>query len=412
MREDCMKAQVGLAGGPLNGVRILAVEQFGAGPFATMYLADMGAEVIKIEDPVTGGDVGRYIPPVQTGSDSLYFQTFNRGKRSIALDLRTPAGREVFDRLVGTADAVFNNLRGDLVESMDLTYQTLGVINRRIVCTSLSAYNRHGAYRAYPGYDALMQAQAGWADLTGPPSGPPVKSGLSMVDYAAGLVAALGLVAAIFDAQRTGKGRDVDTSLYDVAIAMLTYPATWYLTAGVTTERQPMSAHPSIVPFQFFATADGHIAVACAKEKFFRALVVAMELPALADDPRFASFAARDENRDAVLDIFENRFRERSTEAWFDCLRGVVPCAPVRPYTAALDAPETADAGMVVNYPHPNFGQIRTVAAPVTLDGFDPVYARAPGLGGDRMDLLNEMGYDEAEIAALMQRGAFGTFGQ
>lgn len=403
-----MTGEVEPGRGPLAGVRILAVEQFGAGPFATMYLADMGAEVIKIEDPGTGGDVARYVPPMQTGSDSLYFETFNRGKRSIALDLRNAAGRQIFDRLVATADAVFNNLRGDLVQPMGLTYDTLGGINQRIVCASLSAYNRHGAYRAYPGYDALMQAQAGWANLTGQPGGPPVKSGLSMVDYAAGLLAALGLVAAIFDVQRTGMGRDVDTSLYDVAIGMLTYPATWYLSAGVTAERQPMSAHPSIVPFQFFPTADGYIAVACAKEKFFRALTVAMDLGTLNDDPRFASFSARDEYRDTLLPILENRFRERTTQAWLDRLRGLVPCTPVRPYTEALDAPETADSGMVVGYQHPVFDQVRTVGAPVVFGAFDPSYRRAPELDADRSCLLDELGYDDAEIALLTQQGAFG----
>lgn len=390
-------------------MRILAVEQFGAGPFATMYLADMGAEVIKIEDPGTGGDVGRYVPPVQTGSDSLYFETFNRGKRSIALDLRNPAGRQVFERLVGSADVVFNNLRGDLVQPMGLTYETLSVINQRIVCASLSAYNRHGVYAAYPGYDALMQAQAGWADLTGEPDDPPVKSGLSMVDYAAGLVTALAIVAAIVDVQRTGRGRDVDTSLYDVAIAMLTYPATWYLSAGVTVERRPMSAHPSIVPFQFFPTADGYIAVACAKEKFFRALIVAMDLPALVDDPRFALFSARNEYREALLAILESRFRERNTDAWLDRLRGIVPCAPAQPYTGALDARETADSGMIVSYPHPIFEQVRTVGAPVKFGAFNPSYSRAPELGADRGSLLEEMGYDEAEIVLLRRQGAFGS---
>lgn len=404
-----MTEQVEPGRGPLTGVRILAVEQFGAGPFATMYLADMGAEVIKIEDPGTGGDVGRYVPPVQTGSDSLYFETFNRGKRSIALDLRNPAGRQVFERLVGSADVVFNNLRGDLVQPMGLTYETLSVINQRIVCASLSAYNRHGAYAAYPGYDALMQAQAGWADLTGEPDDPPVKSGLSMVDYAAGLVTALAIVAAIFDVQRTGRGRDVDTSLYDVAIAMLTYPATWYLSASVTVERRPMSAHPSIVPFQFFPTADGYIAVACAKEKFFRALIVAMDLPALVDDPRFALFSARNEYREALLAILESRFRERNTDAWLDRLRGIVPCAPAQPYTGALDARETADSGMIVSYPHPIFEQVRTVGAPVKFGAFNPSYSRAPELGADRGSLLEEMGYDEAEIVLLRRQGAFGS---
>jgi crotonobetainyl-CoA:carnitine CoA-transferase CaiB-like acyl-CoA transferase len=298
---------------PLDGVRIVAVEQFGAGPFATLYLADLGAEVIKIEDPNMGGDVGRYIPPGQSGTDSLYFEAFNRNKRSLLLDLKNPSGQVLFRRLVAGSDAVFNNLRGDQVERLGLTYAALRDVNPRIVCASLSGYGRTGKDRKRPGYDALVQAEAGWAALTGDPDGPPVKSGLSLADYSAGLMAALGLMVALFNAQRTGHGCDVDTSLYDVALAMLTYPATWYLSAGIDSPRAAMSAHPSVVPFQFFATADSYIAVACPKEKFFRALAVAMDLPALLDDARFESFAARAEHRGELLDVLESRFRRHTT---------------------------------------------------------------------------------------------------
>ena len=258
---------------PLTGLRIVAVEQFGAGPFGTLLLADLGAEVIKIEDPAAGGDVGRSVPPGASGGSSLYFEAFNRGKRSLALDLTSAAGREVFSRLVATADAVYNNLRGDLPDKLGLTYAALSEINPAIVCVSLSAYGREDPRRAEPGYDALVQAEAGWASLTGEPGGPPARSGLPMADYAAGLVAACGLLAGIVDARRTGRGRDLDTSLFDTALAMLSYQATWWLSAGIETRRLPSSAHPSIVPFQFFATADGYIAIACAKEKFFQALI-------------------------------------------------------------------------------------------------------------------------------------------
>src|SRR5437870_4894403 len=281
-----------MAGAPLNGVRIIAVEQFGAGPFGTLHLADLGADVIRIEDPSTGGDVSRYVSPGQQGTDSLYFDSFNRGKRSILLDLKQQAGQEVLQRLVASAHAVYANLRGDVVKELGLTYATLGRINPAIVCVSLSAYGRDGKRSSEPGYDPLVQAEAGWAALTGDPDSPPVKSGLSLADYAGGVMAALALMAAVFDAQRTGRGRDVDVSLYDVALAFHNYRATWYLTAGVPGERTPDSSHPSIVPFQFFATADGQVAIACAKEKFFQALVHTLALPALASDPRFSSFEA------------------------------------------------------------------------------------------------------------------------
>lgn len=393
---------------PLDGVRIIAVEQFGAGPFATLYLADLGAEVIKIEDPKMGGDVSRYIPPGQSGTNSLYFEAFNRNKRSLLLDLKNPSGQDLFRHLVASSDAVFNNLRGDQGERLGLTYAALHEINPKIVCASLSGYGRTGDGRTRPGYDALVQAEAGWASLTGDPEGPPVKSGLSLADYSAGLMAALGLMIALFNAQRTGCGCDVDTSLYDVALAMLTYPATWYLSAGIDSPRASMSAHPSVVPFQFFATADSYIAVACPKEKFFRALAAAIDLPGLLEDARFVSFGARAEHRRELLDLLETRFRLRTTEAWIERLAGEVPCAPVRSLSEALDPEGLIARNLLVSYPHPVFGTVREVGTPLKVGGFEPAYQMAPLLGHDNEEILHGLGYDDSQIGALQRQGAFG----
>lgn len=393
---------------PLAGVRIIAVEQFGAGPFATLYLADLGAEVIKIEDPHMGGDVSRYIPPGQSGTDSLYFEAFNRNKRSLLLDLKNPSGQVLFRRLAAGSDAVFNNLRGDQVERLGLTYQELRAVNPKIVCASLSGYGRTGADRTRPGYDALVQAEAGWAALTGEPDGPPVKSGLSLADYSAGLMAALGLMIALFNAQRTGHGCDVDTSLYDVALAMLTYPAAWYLSAEIESPRASMSAHPSVVPFQFFATADSYLAVACPKEKFFRALAVAIDLPELLDDSRFLSFAARAEHRAELLGMLEARFRLHTTEAWLERLGGEVPCAPVRSLAEALDPAGLTARNLLASYPHPVFGTVRAVGTPLTVGNFEPKYRMAPTLGSDNEEILRELGYDDDGIRAMCREGAFG----
>src|SRR5918994_4722888 len=393
---------------PLTGLRIVAVEQFGAGPFGTLLLADLGAEVIKIEDPAAGGDVGRSVPPGAADGSSLYFEAFNRGKHSIALDLTNPAGREVFARLVATADAVYNNLRGDLPDRLGVTYAALSEVNPAIVCVSLSAYGRDGERRAEPGYDALVQAEAGWATLTGEPSGPPARSGLPMADYAAGLVAACGLLAGIVDARRTGRGRDLDTSLFDTALAMLSYQATWWLSAGIETRRLPSSAHPSIVPFQFFATADGYIAVACAKEKFFQSLSQAIDLPELTNDSRFGTFAARHHYRDDLVHLLYQRFRERTTAAWLDRLRGQVPCAPVRELPDALEVEGLKKRGMLASYEHPRLGTVSSVGLPLQVSGFLPRYRASPPLGGDTADLLAELGYDEAAMARLLDDGAFG----
>lgn len=396
---------------PLAGVRVVAVEQYGAGPFGTMYLADLGAEIIKVEDPGTGGDVSRYIPPGRHGTDSLFFEAFNRGKRSIALDLKSSAGRSVFERLVASADAVFSNLRGDQPERLGLTYATLGRINPAIVCVALTGYGRHGPAAVLPGYDALIQAESGWAALTGAPDGPPTKSGLSLADYIAGLTAALGLTVALFDARRTGVGRDVDTNLYDSALAMLSYPATWFLSSGFASERQPMSGHPSVVPFQFFATADGHIAVATPKEKFFRVLVERMGRSDLASDPRFVDFEARREHRVALLEILSTRFAEETTASWLERLRGRIPIAPVRSLEEALDPDALRDRGMLAEYSHPSFGTVRSVGLPLTMDGYTPGYAPGPGLGADGDELLLALGLTDREIEALAEAGAFGVVG-
>src|SRR5215216_1310645 len=366
---------------PLTGLRIVAIEQFGAGPFGTLLLADLGAEVIKIEDPAAGGDVGRSVPPGAESGSSLYFEAFNRGKRSIALDLTSPAGREVFSRLVATADAVYNNLRGDLPERLGLTYAGLSEINPAIVCVSLSAYGREDARRAEPGYDALVQAEAGWASLTGEPTSPPARSGLPMADYAAGLVAACGLLAGIVDARHTGRGRDLDTSLFDTALAMLSYQATWWLSAGIETRRLPLSAHPSIVPFQFFATADGYIAVACAKEKFFQALTQVIGMAELAEDSRFTTFAARHQHRDDLTQLLSRRFRERTTAEWLDRLRGQVPCAPVRELSDGLEVEGLQQRGMLASYKHSQLGTVNSVGLPLRVSGFSPRYSTSPALG-------------------------------
>src|SRR5579862_3619302 len=222
---------------PLEGVRVLAVSQFGAGPFATLNLSDLGAEVIKIEDPTTGGDVSRYVPPYTAEGDSLYFQSWNRNKRSIALDLRSPAGMALFHDLVGVSDAVFNNLRGDQPAKLGLTHACLSRWNPKIVCCSLNAFGSEGPRAQDPGYDSLMQARTGYMSITGDPSGPPAACGVSFIDHAAGFAAALGLVSALYAAAKTGIGRDVEVSLLDTAYSMLTYLAVWNLNRGFEPQR-------------------------------------------------------------------------------------------------------------------------------------------------------------------------------
>lgn len=297
------------ADGPLAGIRVLAVEQYGAGPFASMYLSDMGAEIIKIEPPAgagrPGGDNSRHSGPYFLGEgDSQFYQTFNLGKKSVALDIRSPAGREAFEALVVTADVVLNNMRGDQPGRLKLDYASLGRINPRIICGHLSGYGREGERAAWPAYDYLLQAEAGFMHLTGEPDGPPSRMGLSVVDYFSGITLAFATSAALVGALKTGKGRDVDVTLYDVAMHQLTYPATWYLNEGTEVLRRNRSGHPSVVPCETFPTADGHIFIMCILPKFWVALCEGLGLPDLATDKRFATQPDRSSSRDALAEIF------------------------------------------------------------------------------------------------------------
>jgi crotonobetainyl-CoA:carnitine CoA-transferase CaiB-like acyl-CoA transferase len=292
-----------------------------------------------------------------------------------------------------------------------MTYEHLSAVNPRIVCVALTGYGRTGPAATLPGYDALIQAEAGWAALTGDPDGPPTKSGLSLADYVAGLTAAIGLLSGVLAARATGRGRDLDTNLYDSALAMLSYPATWYLSSGFRTTRLPLSAHPSVIPFQFFRTADGYLALACPKEKFFVALVAAMDLPGVADDPRYETFEARRGHREGLLTLLEARFLERTTAAWLEHLRGVVPIAPVRSMEEALDRDDLEARGMLAAYEHPAFGTVRSVGLPIAIGEYLPEYRRAPRLGEDTRALLSELGYTDAEVEGLARDGAFGVPG-
>jgi crotonobetainyl-CoA:carnitine CoA-transferase CaiB-like acyl-CoA transferase len=394
---------------PLDGVRVISVEQYGAGPFATLHLADLGAEVIKIENPASAGDVGRYVPPFSDGDHSLFFETFNRNKRSVDLNLTTPGGREVFDRLVGVSDAVFSNLRGDLPEQMQLRYEDLSHLNRRIVCCSLSGFGMKGPRRSEPAYDYMLQGLAGWMSLTGEPDGPPTKSGLSMVDYAAGFVAAIALLAGILAARRDGVGMDCDLSLFDTAIGLLTYPATWHLTSGWEAQRYENSAHPSIVPFQNFETADGWIVVGCAKEKFWRRLVDAIGRPDLGDDPDYTGFAQRAAHRQPLLAELSEVFRSHRTQEWLTKLEAAgVPCAPVNSLAEALADPHVKARELIVETEHPVFGRVRQVASPVRVGTERPNYRRAPFRNEDLGYVLKELlALDDVEVERLRRSGVF-----
>ena len=395
---------------PLDGIRIISIEQYGAGPFATLHLADLGAEVIKIEDPSVGGDVGRHVPPYQADDTSLFFETFNRNKKSVKLDISTAEGREVFEDLVRVSDAVFSNLRGDVHKKIKITYDDLKHINPAIVCCSLSGYGMEGPRAKDPGYDYMLQALGGWMSLTGDPDGAPTKTGLSLVDFSGGLVASGSILAGVIAARRDGVGMDCDLSLYDTAIGMLSYVATWHLSAGYEPTRTRNSAHPSLVPFQAFQASDGWFVVGCAKEKFWVRLTEALERPELATDPKFDTFDHRYENSEELLAILDEIFLTRTVTEWVDLLRGAtVPCGAVQSVEEALTDDHTIARGLVVETETPALGQVRSVASALRVGSREEPHRRAPHYDEHREEVLRDLlGYDDQRISDLDRSAAFG----
>jgi crotonobetainyl-CoA:carnitine CoA-transferase CaiB-like acyl-CoA transferase len=374
---------------PLEGVRVLTFEQFGAGPYGSMLLADLGAEVIKVENAATGGDAARHVGPhLLANGDSQYFQTWNMNKKSVTLDIKTEAGRAGFELLVRTADAVMNNLRGDQPEKLGLDYASLKHLNPRIVCLHISAYGRDNDRKAWPGYDFLMQAEAGVMGLTGEPDGPPTRVGASMVDYMTGATGATGLLACILRAQKTGIGCDVDTCLFDVALHQLAYSAIWYLNEQQVSRRQRRSAHLSVAPVQTFPTADGWIFIMCMTDKFWSNLVSVLGRPDLKAEARFATQALRLQNREVLTGVLDEELRTRPTREWIKVFAGLLPVAPVFEMDEALDAEFPRATGMVRNVPTADRPDFRVLGNPIKIDGKRLEQVAAPALGADNDAVL------------------------
>jgi crotonobetainyl-CoA:carnitine CoA-transferase CaiB-like acyl-CoA transferase len=307
---------------------------------------------------------------------------------------------------VAGADAVLNNLRGDLPTTLGLDYASLGEINPAIVCAHLSAYGRDGPRKTWPGYDYLMQAEAGYLRVTGEPDAPPARFGLSMVDMMTGLTAAFALTSGIIGARASGTGMDLDTSLFDTALHNLSYLAAWYLNAGVNQGREPRSAHPSLTPSQLYRTRDGWLFVMCNKEKFWPILCEALGHPDWAADPRFASFAARLEHRAEVTEMLDAVLMARPTAEWLELLGGIVPVAPVNDVAEALENPLIAAAGRITGFTGPDGTELlRMLAGPVRVDGAEQPRTAGPELGADTGDILRRLGLGEAEIEALRAKG-------
>ena len=368
---------------PLAGVRILAVEQYGAGPYGTQLLSELGAEVIKIEPLETGGDVSRSTGPFFLGAnDSEFFQTFSRSKKSITLNLKSDEGRADFHRLVASADSVANNLRGNQARKLGLTYDALKAIKPSIVCAHLSAYGRDNSRESWPGYDYLMQAECGFLSLTGEPGSPPTRFGLSMVDFMTGSVFAVGLLAGIVKARAEGIGADIDVSLFDVALHQLSYPAVWHMNEGFEATRLARGAHPSIAPSQLVRTRDGWGFLMCQTSKFWESFCDIAGKSHLKADPRFCSMEARRTNLPALAEEIDAIFAEHDTKWWSERLAGVIPFSAVNSVAEAISNPFIQEIGMTDRIEHPAKPDgLAMLACPIKVDGQRVPGRRAPALG-------------------------------
>lgn len=390
---------------PLAGARVLDLTTSIAGPFCAEILAALGADVIKIERPDMGDDGRAWGPPFWAGEGAM-FLAVNAGKRSLAVSLRDERGREAVLRLAGGADVFLQSLRPGLAEELGLGPEPVRARNPRLVYCSLGAYGHAGPLAREPGYDALMQAAGGLISMTGEPGRSGVRVGASLIDMGTGLWAALGILAALLERERTGAGTVVDTSLYETALAYIGYHLVGYLADGTVPEPQG-TVFPMVAPYQVFPTRDGELMIAAGNDRLYAALCRALGLPELADDPRFRTNPDRVAHREELVALLAARLREGSTAEWSERLREAgVPAAPVADVADVAAAEQTRALELLQELPHPRIPDLRLAALPLSFAGERARHRRPPPLVGEHTaEVLREAGYDDGEIAALAREG-------
>jgi crotonobetainyl-CoA:carnitine CoA-transferase CaiB-like acyl-CoA transferase len=393
---------------PLDGIKVLDVTRVLAGPWCTMTLADLGAEVWKIENPSGGDDTRSWTPPSVDGI-STYFLAANRNKKSVAVDLKTPQGRAVVAALAARADVLVANLRPSSLRSAGLDYEQASAINPRLVHCSISGYGREGPFAERPGYDFVMQAETGFMSITGEIAGEPMRLGVAFVDLAAGANATQAILAALYARERTGMGQSIDIALYDSALHFLANIASGYLNTGDNPTRFG-NAHASIVPYQLFDTADGSIALAVGNDQQYRRLCCdVLGCQELWTDARFATNALRTANREVLIPGLQAQIGGHATAELLSRLnQHGIPGGAVRSVAEAFGSPEALARDVVVTAAHPRLGEVRTVRSPLRLSGTPTVASVAPpGLGQHTGEVLARvLAYSPAQIAELERQGA------
>ena len=393
--------------GALHGHRVLDMTQVLAGPYCTMTLADMGADVIKVEGP---DRTSRRFGFPMTGKDGAAFLALNRNKRSFTVDLKDDDGRRALLDLVATADVFVENYRPGVTSRLGIDHAALAAVNPRLVYASISGFGQTGPYAQRPGYDIIAQGMSGIMSVTGEPGGPPAKAGLPVADLAAGLIGANAILAALLSRGRTGEGQHIDTSLFDAAMSMSVWESAQVWTTGEVPG--PLgSAHRGSAPYQALRAADGHLVVAANKPHFWRNLCTLLGRSDLEADPRFSTNVDRLRNVDQLVPELEAALAGRTVADWVDSLlAGNVPAGPILDYRQSLSDPHTLARGMVQELDHPVEGRVRTLGIPAKLSGTPGSLRRpAPLQGEHTVELLSELGYDRARIDRLLAQGSVRT---
>ena len=402
--------------GPLAGIRVLDLSRVLAGPWASQMFADMGADVVKIERPGEGDDTRKFGPPwirdAATGEnvDAAYYASCNRGKRSVTLDISTAEGQAIVGRLVDRSDVLVENYKVGALAKYGLDYASVAKRNPRIVYCSITGFGQTGPYRNRPGYDFLIQGMGGLMSVTGErddlPGGGPQRAGVALADILTGMYASSAIVAALYRREKTGNGQFIDLALLDSQVATLANQGMNWLIGGQVPKRSG-NGHPNIVPYQAFATVDGHMILAVGNDEQFARFCKAVGRDDIAADPRYSIIAQRNAHRDELIPMLAAIVRARTTDDWVRTLEAVgVPCGPINTIDRVFADPQVVARGMRVDLPHPRAGTLPSIANPIRYSETPIEYTHAPPVLGQHTDeVLRELGGDESEIAQLRKRG-------